>query len=337
MSLSLPARLAAFLGALPGPGASVLEDLVERGLDRLPLPGSGRTLERWQALAEVGRFDLSLAKLYEGHTDALAILAELQPGAPAWGSWGVWAAEAPEGRALLEFGPEGGVLLQGTKCWCSGAGTASHALLTAWDRTGGGPFLVAVALDQPGIAIDTSPWQAVGMAGSASNTVHFRNVAAQPVGGIGQYLSRPGFWQGGAGVAACWLGGAIGIASVLRESLRVRPSSASPFRLAALGKLDLALGQTSGLMREAAAWIDAFPTADASAVALRVRLAAEQCARLVMDEAGKAMGAAPFCLDGKFARAVADLPVFIRQSHAEKDFAALGERVLEQPVSTWTL
>jgi hypothetical protein len=31
------------------------------------------------------------------------------------------------------------------------------------------------------------------------------------------------------------------------------------------------------------------------------------------------------CRNARFARALADLPVFLRQSHAERDLAALGE------------
>ena len=43
----------------------------------LPLPGGGRTWERWAVLADLAGEDLSLARLSEGHADALAILAEL--------------------------------------------------------------------------------------------------------------------------------------------------------------------------------------------------------------------------------------------------------------------
>jgi hypothetical protein len=50
---------------------------VESGRLNLPQPGAGRTRERWAALAELAEEDLSLARLAEGHTDALAILAEL--------------------------------------------------------------------------------------------------------------------------------------------------------------------------------------------------------------------------------------------------------------------
>jgi hypothetical protein len=57
-----------------------LRHLVEAGLDVLPRPGSGQTLARWRVLAAVASHDLSLVKLFEGHTDALAILAELGGG-----------------------------------------------------------------------------------------------------------------------------------------------------------------------------------------------------------------------------------------------------------------
>ena len=54
-----------------------LRHMVEAGLEQLPLPGSGLTLQRWQQLALVAGHDLGLCKVYEGHTDALATLREL--------------------------------------------------------------------------------------------------------------------------------------------------------------------------------------------------------------------------------------------------------------------
>jgi hypothetical protein len=46
-----------------------------------------------------------------------------------------------------------------------------------------------------------------------------------------------------------------------------------------------------------------------------------------MTHATRALGAGPLCRNARFARALADLPVFLRQSHAERDLAALGELV----------
>lgn len=336
---ALPDALAA-LDPMAGP-AHWLSVLVLSGQDQLPAPGSGATLQRWQALAAVAEHDLSLAKLFEGHTDALAILAELQPDPePRQGLlWGVWAAEAPGARVLIS--PDRGerVVLNGVKCWCSGAAELSQGLMTAWHADGRGPQLVRVATAQAGVSVRASAWHAVGMAGSKSLDLAFAGAQAEQVGAVGAYLSRPGFWQGGAGIAACWYGGAVGLARALRRSLTAADAAGNGlFRLCALGKVDMALQATAATLRDAAHWIDSHPTADASRPALRVRLLAEATAKRVLDEVGAALGATPFCRDARFARAAADLPVFIRQSHGERDFAALGERVLAlEQAPAWRL
>jgi len=329
--------------ALPGGVADVFGQLIERSLADLAQPGSGQTLARWRALADVAAHDLSLVKLFEGHTDALAIQRELCPlDAIAVGSrWGVWAAEPPDARLALTWGAGKSALLQGRKSWCSGAKILSHALVTAWDADGGGPWLVAVKLDQPGVWVTGQGWQAVGMAGSGSVDVEFDGAAAQALGSAGSYLSRPGFWHGGAGIAACWYGGALALAQSLRQSLAVQGQSAETpahvIRTIALGRVDVALQQTAGLLRQGAAWIDEHPHDDARAVALCVRLSAEQCAAGVLQQVGQALGAGPFCRDARFARMAADLPVFLRQSGADRDFRALGERVAMTGDDAWNL
>ncbi|MEO6677823.1 MAG: acyl-CoA dehydrogenase family protein, partial [Pseudomonas sp.] len=171
-----------------------LRALVEAGLDQLPLPGSGRTLERFQRLAEVGGHDLGLCKLYEGHTDALAIIQQLGGSPTPASTWGMWAAEPPQAKVRLS--PSGHlVLLNGRKAWCSGAAVLSHALLTAWDEQDR-QQLVAVALDQPGVNVTADGWHAVGMGATGSVEVMFEGAEAQAIGNPGDYLQRPGFWQG---------------------------------------------------------------------------------------------------------------------------------------------
>lgn len=302
-----------------------LADLVAARLDQLPRPGSGRTLLRWQRLATVAAHDLSLVKLFEGHTDALAIQAELGAGLPPPGSlWATWCAEPPDARVVFAF-EGGGYRLHGKKSWCSGAAQVTHAVVSGWNADGE-PCLAAVALDAPGVTVTDQGWQAVGMAASASVDVHFDGTPAVPLGRSGDYVRRPGFWQGGAGIAACWWGGAAGIARMAREALR--GGRTDPHRQAHAGGIDTALSASAALLRECAAWIDAHPQADAQAWALRVRLAVEDAAEAVMRHAARAQGAAPLCRDARFARAMADLPVFMRQSHAERDMAALGALAL---------
>ena len=49
------------------------------------------------------------------------------------------------------------------------------------------------------------------------------------------------------------------------------------------------------------------------------------------------MGAGPLCHDEAFARLAADLPVFIRQSHGDRDLVALGTELIKQAETTWAL
>ncbi len=312
-----------------------LAHLVADGLDDLPLPGAGQTLARWRALAAVAALDLSLIKLFEGHTDALAILAELGgPPAPAGSRWGTWCAEPPDAR--LAFRPEGNgqeIRIDGTKAWCSGAASVTHAVVSGWNEAGE-PCLAAVAMAQEGVNVTDQGWQAVGMAASHSVDVRFADARGVQLGAPGDYTRRPGFWHGGAGIAACWYGGALGIANTARELSRAAKDA---HRLAHLGAIDVAMGSAAAVLREAATIIDAQPGANAQALALRARLVVEAAADQVMRHAGRALGAGPLCRNERFARAMADLPVYLRQSHAERDLAALGQGVTEAPPGAWLL
>ena len=61
----------------------------------------------------------------------------------------------------------------------------------------------------------------------------------------------------------------------------------------------------------------------------RVRAVVARAAEEVIVRAGHALGPAPLALDERHARRVADLPLYLRQHHAERDEAALGRAVLE--------
>ncbi len=326
-------HIAEVLAGLPAADpVAGLRRLVDAGLGALPLPGHGATLARWRALAAVASHDLSAVKLYEGHTDALAIMAELHAPAPPPGSlWGVWCAEGPDAVLTLDAARS---VLAGRKAWCSGARGMTHALVSCRDGDGAAR-IAAVALEQPGVRITDEGWHAVGMAATGSVAVEFDGARATVLGGPRAYLDRPGFWHGGAGIAACWYGAATSLAERLRTALRGRADE--PARLAQLGAIDTSLSAAGALLRATAALIDASPQDDMMVAALRVRLAVEAAAQEVLTLTGRALGAGPLCREPRFARMAADLPVFLRQSHAERDQAAVGGAAAAQPSSPWRL
>ncbi len=298
-----------------------------RGRLELPLPASGNTAERWRRLAALAEEDLVAARIAEAHLDAVAILDEL--GAKPPGSdqlWGVWAAESRDGSVVAT--PTGDAfLLNGVKQWCSAAGLCSHALVTASldDPAETGRGLFAVAIDDGAVEPQPSTWANNGMAGSDTRAVRFADAPAVAVGQPGDYLERPGFWYGAIGVAACWLGGARRVAEPLYR--RAADGAADPHTLAHLGAVDAALAAGSAMLDVAAAQIDRDPfdrNETAQLLARRVRAVVERAADEAIARTGRALGPGPLCQDGGHAQRVADLTVYIRQSHAERDLAELG-------------
>jgi alkylation response protein AidB-like acyl-CoA dehydrogenase len=308
--------------------AGLVKHWLNSGKLELPLPGSGATAQRWRLLAELAEVDITAARVAEAHLDAVAILAELD-GKPSQFDelWAVWAAESRD-AVLTAYGSGDTVTLDGTKPWCSGAGFCTHALVTA--RTADGPAkgrrgLFAVAVKAQGVRPLPSTWSNSGMAGSDTRSVQFSHSPAIAVGEPGDYLSRPGFWHGAIGVAACWLGGARAVAAPLYQR-----ESPDDHALAHLGAVDAAIAAAEATLASAATKIDADPfnrTGEAELLARRARAVVETAVSEAIDRTGRALGPGPLCQDATHARHVADLTVYVRQSHAERDLAALGRLV----------
>ncbi|CAN3127042.1 acyl-CoA dehydrogenase [Mycobacterium sp. smrl_JER01] len=302
----------------------VLQSWLADGDLDLPLPGRGRTAQRWERLSGFTEADIVAGRLAEAHTDAVAILAELGGPAPGAGQlWGVWAAES--GQFELHADDSGGrAVLDGTKPWCSGAGVCSHALVTAM-LPSGQRGLYAVDLADPGVQPLPSAWTNTGMSESDTRAVRFDSAPAVAVGAPGRYLSRPGFWHGAVGVAACWLGGARAVAATLYE--RVRHGQVDAHIAAHLGAVDAALTAAAATLAAAAVDVDADPSdlgGRAELVARRARAVVETAVDETLSRTARALGPAPLCADPVHAKRVADLSIYVRQSHAERDLERLG-------------
>ena len=225
---------------------------VESGRLDLPLPGSGRTRERWAAFADLAGEDLSLVRLAEGHADAVAILAELgvprsrrQPvGGVGRESSRSFAGGHPNRHRLAAAGGQA-VLFRGANLHAR----AGHGRCRGRHAAFRGDHRRAYP------RLDT--WPATGMAGSDTLDVAFEGTQATPVGPPGAYIDRPGFAHGGVGVAACWYGGARAIGRTLLAAAAKR--DIGPHARAHLGAVDIALGTAHAALDRAAADIDADP------------------------------------------------------------------------------
>lgn len=293
--------------------------------EKVPHPASGATnvngaisstLIRWQILAYVAGVDLTIAKWFESHLDALSILHEMGYAKADQGLWAVWAAEGHSNPIHYQQGK-----ISGTKEWCSGANIVDRALMTYRDKNGQSQLLI-VDMQQTGIEIDNEEWQAVGMQATDTATLQFFKVTASQVGIANAYLERVGFWHGAAGVAACWYGATAYLSSYLINAYQQKPNN---YKAMYLGQISTALAVNQQYFRYVADLIDSQPQLSHELAIRQLRLQVEKVARQVMEVVGQALGATPFCRNAHFARLSADLPVFIRQSHGAFDLQKIGE------------
>jgi alkylation response protein AidB-like acyl-CoA dehydrogenase len=299
-----------------------LRALADRG--PLPCPGSGATRERFDALVDASCADLGLGRLYEAHTDGQAILDEAGwRDIDALGLLGVWASDRESATTAVLDGAT--VRLTGTKPFCSGAAILDHALVTARaeDRIG----LYLVDLSDPGVEVRASTWVGAGMRSTDTRTVRLDGASGVPVGDTAWYLDRAGFWHGAVGVAASWLGGALGVVDSVREGV----DGADPHHLALLGEAEAIRYSMEAALWRGAQEIDADPTdaAAARARALRIRRAVAGGCLEIVELAGEALGPRALAFDEAHSQRVVDLELYVRQEHGRHDSEQIGRDMVE--------
>ena len=107
-----------------------------------------------------------------------------------------------------------------------------------------------------------------------------------------------------------------------------------------LGRIDRHVTAGRLALADAAAHIDQGRAAGPEGVLLaeRVRGVVAAAVEAVVAIAGHALGPAPLAVEEEHARRVADLQLYVRQHHAERDSARLGRLLRDQPspdVAPW--
>ena len=326
--------------------------LGESGLLHAPVPsadgGAGLGEEPGQAelcavLALIGRGSLPLGRVYEGHVNALALIARYgTPGqrrtffadAAAGHLFGVWNTEPPADG--LTFEPAADALrLHGGKSFATGAGFVTRALVTArprGDEADRLPRMLVVAL-QPGTRADLSGWRAHGMRASATGTLDFSGIVAPATAELGRpddYHAQPFFSGGAWRFAAVQLGGIEAVFEAWRSHLSLTGRGGDPHQLARLGEGAIAV-ETARLWVAGAAARVATPRGEADAVVAYVnlaRLAVERAGLEILGLAQRSVGLAGFLRDHPLERLGRDLATYLRQPAPDRALTTAAAFVL---------
>ncbi|MGW4731955.1 acyl-CoA dehydrogenase family protein [Streptomyces shenzhenensis] len=202
-------------------------------------PQQRHTLPLWEMTTTLAKADLSLARCWEGHANALVLIDALAgpeqkrrwfAGVVEHGQkWAAWSGEsqAPKPGETLRLGttlvsvPDGWVL-RGSKAFATSATGAQWAILLVDPESPGGArrtgevhgrlLLLACDLSDPTVTVDDAWWDPIGMRATVSHAVRFNDTfipSDHLIGGPGSFFD--GQWQTAfvPHYAASFLGGAL--------------------------------------------------------------------------------------------------------------------------------
>lgn len=308
--------------------------LARYGLLAAPIPravgGLGLGEEPYAAtlravLTQVGYGSLALGRLYEGHVNALQLIARhgtpkqcrrLFADAHDGHLFGTWNTEPP-GAGLALRRDADNVVLSGVKTFASGAGFITRALVTARDAAAAASFMLVVPLP-PGERADLSRWRVQGMRASATGTLDFTDlrVGRDAILGDGDaYHRQPHFSAGAWRFLAVQLGGLEAVLDAWRTHLVTTGRGEDPHQLARLGEGAIA-AESARLWVDGAAAAATDARAEAGAVVAYVnlaRLAVERAGLDLLRLAQRSVGLQGFLRDHPLERLSRDLATYLRQ------------------------
>ncbi|TXC70395.1 acyl-CoA dehydrogenase [Sphingomonas ginsenosidivorax] len=281
----------------------------------------GRADALVDVLRAVGGADLSLGRVYEGHVNAVQLVATygddaqratLASDVAAGRIFGVWNTEPSPGLTLQDS--DGSRTLDGVKSFATGAGYLDRILVTARDGDGG-KQLVLVDIAGQAARADNSAWQVRGMRGTQSGVFDFSGMpigAAETIGAPGDYEREPRFSAGAWRFTAVQLGAVEALVRHLRDHLVQTGKGTDPIQRLRFGAC-VSATRSAGLWVRQAAHAAERQADDAIPLVLMTRGIVEEAGLQVMEAAARTVGTASFFAASRIDRITRDLGLYLRQ------------------------
>jgi alkylation response protein AidB-like acyl-CoA dehydrogenase len=281
----------------------------------LPIQGTGTAEDLATLLALVGQGNLSVGRILEAHINALHLIARYGTPRDDGRLYALWVTDPPSNELRMHRTGDR-IRLTGGKRFCSAAGHATGAVVTAADEAGQARLLVLPL----GIGETTSPLPSPlqGMRAAVTGAVDFTNceVSADALlGQPGDYLREPDFSAGAWRGSAVALGGLIALIDHAIAQLRTAGRLDTPHTQARLGQAVIAR-ETSRLFVSAAARIAEDPAADTGhrvATVGLARIAVETACLDAMRLIQRSLGLSSFRQGTPIERICRDLSTYLRQ------------------------
>jgi alkylation response protein AidB-like acyl-CoA dehydrogenase len=281
--------------------------------------------ETIRALRLLGRANLSVARLFEGHMNAVKLVHLHGEGMQIRSAWalvrrggilGVWGADTPGDPVRLRDASHGPILC-GAKQFASGLGIVAEAVVSA--RDGEQTSLCLAPCLEPA-RMDTSSWNVAGMRATASGTYDFDNVdiAGRLLGKPEDYYIEPHFEGGVWRYCAAHLGGAEALYIALRDALTAMNRAEDPHQQRRLVESAIAVeGARLWIARAALAVERPGAPPRTATLSLLCREATEAACRSVLIHVEQALGMQAHQAGSAVERVRRDLGLFLCQAQPD--------------------
>ncbi len=265
--------------------------------------------EMCRTLVAIAEANLPVARLLEGHVNALLLLDLHGIEADPRILHGVWGADGAEPLKLA------GDVLTGGKRYASGLGIVERAIVSV-----GGGDVCRLALVEVGDSDRHSPgtWRMAGMRATVSGDVDLTGLAPRWIGGPGDYFTEPYFVGGVWRIAALQLGGTLGLLRTAADELARIDRLSAPPQIARLSPLVGRALAAFGLVERAAAvasGAEGYADPDrAVALSAHARLLTEDLAQHAIAAVERSLGLFHFDRDAPTGRIARDLATYCRQA-----------------------
>lgn len=322
---------------------------------------SSLTWETLQLLKHIGRGNLAVGRIYEGHINALQLIQTFgtKEQIAAYASdardrhkiFGVWNAEAADGVKVFPI-ENGKYLLQGCKTFASGCGYVERPFVNGVLPDGSWQMCI-VPMDEVATVSDPTWWQPSGMRATASFKVDFSGVELESgalIGQPGDYYRQPWLTAGVIRFAAVQLGAAEALFDETRRYLNQLGRTLDPYQQARLGQMAIALESGNLWLRGAAELVAAYAPRfggypdiandradELVAYANMVRTAIEQICMDMMQVCERCVGTRGLLPPNPIERIIRDLTLYLRQPAFDAAIANVGQYVLSESVPASSL
>ena len=289
-------------------------------------------------LIAITEANLPLARLYEGHVNALRLVrtlgdstarAQVRRDCDAGLLLGVWGAEGAKPLAI------DGDYLTGGKRFASGLGTVSRAVVTV----GEGKAVRLALLD----VSDTQrhrpeTWCKTGMRATVSGDFDATGIPVSDLlwlGEPGQYLDEPGFIGGVWRIAAVQVGGTLGLLRAAADHLAALGRLGAEAQVARLAPVLTRALAAAEFTRRAAICAEGHEGARdperALSLSAQARLLTEEIGQDAIAVTERAVGLPHFDMNAPTGRIARDLATYMRQAARDALMQRAGAWTLGQP------